>query len=158
MNSKAARAKLQIITSVALAFAASAGDTAADIQLRAKDAPEQARVGVCEREAEKLLGQKPVRIGGSIPAPKKIRGLSPSYPKLPPGTIGSGMWIGAVLVNNSGKVAKLWPIREVTLKPAFPAFNKAIVDAILGWEYEPVLLGAKPSPFCMTVSVNIDWQ
>lgn len=117
----------------------------------------KARAGVCEREAEKLTGQKPVRIGGSIRAPKQLREVSPNYPKQPPGTNGSGMWIGEALVNNSGKVAEVWSIREVIFKPAFPAFNEAIVDAIRRREYEPVLVDGKPSPFCMTVTVQINW-
>ena len=115
------------------------------------------RWGMCEREAEKLLGQKPVRIGGSIRQPKKSREMKPNYPKLPPGTTASGMWIGEALVNPEGKVTQVWPIREVILKPIFPAFNSAMADAIRSWEFEPVLLDRKPTPFCMTVSVNIDF-
>jgi|ERR1051325_5225721 hypothetical protein len=114
------------------------------------------RAGVCEREAEKLLGQKPVRIGGSIPAPNKVRSVPPHYPELPHGTTGSGMWIGEVLIDKTGKAARVWPIREVILKPAFPIFNQAIVDSVGSAEYEPVLLNGAPTPFCMTVTVSIE--
>ena len=40
------------------------------------------RLGVCEREAESELGQKPIRVGGSIAAPKKVRDVLPKYPEL----------------------------------------------------------------------------
>jgi hypothetical protein len=117
-----------------------------------------ARPGVCEREAEKLVGQKAVRIGRSVHAPKKIRDVPPKYPELPPGTVGSGVWLGEVLINNTGKVAHVWPIREVKLVPPIPAFNNAITDAMQQWEFEPLLFNGKPAAFCMTVTVNINWQ
>jgi hypothetical protein len=119
--------------------------------------PNKARAGACEREAEKLTGQKTVRIGGAIRAPKQLRQVSPNYPTQPGTTVGTGAWIGEALVNSSGKVVKVWPIREVTFTPPFPAFNKAIVDEIHRREYEPLIVGGKPSPFCMTVSVQINW-
>lgn len=68
------------------------------------------------------------------------------------------MWIGEVLINNTGKAARVWPIREVTFAPPFPAFNSAITDAIQQWEFEPLLAQGKPTAFCMTVTFNIDWQ
>jgi hypothetical protein len=116
------------------------------------------RSGVCEREAEKLVGQKPVRIGGSVRAPKKLRDVPPKYPEQPPGTVGSGMWLGEALINNTGRVAHVWPIREVKFVPPFPAFNSAITDAMKQWEFEPLLVRGKPAAFCMTVTVNINWQ
>jgi hypothetical protein len=117
-----------------------------------------ARSGVCEREAEKLVGQKAVRIGRSVRAPKKLRDVPPKYPEQPPGTVGSGVWLGEVLINNAGKVAHVWPIREVKFVPPFPAFNNAITDAMQQWEFEPLLVQGKPAAFCMTVTVNINWQ
>ena len=116
------------------------------------------RPGVCEREAEKLVGQKAVRIGGSVRAPKKLRHVPPKYPEQPSGTVGSGVWLGEVLINNTGKVAHVWPIREVKFVPPFPAFNNALTDATRQWEFEPLLVQGKPTAFCMTVTVSINWQ
>jgi protein TonB len=113
---------------------------------------------VCEREAEKLLGQKAVRVGRSIRAPKKLRDVPPKYPQLPPGTRGSGVWLGEVLIGSSGKIARVWALREVRFVPPFPPFNNAITDAIRQWEFEPVLVQGKAMPVCVTVTVNINWQ
>jgi len=124
----------------------------------APDQQSKARAGVCEREAEKLLGQKAVRIGNSIRPPRKLRGLPPELPELPAGTTAMGMWVGEALFDASGKAAQVWPIREVRLKPAFPALNNAFVDSILRWTFDPLLLNGKPTPFCMTVTSNIDFQ
>ena len=116
------------------------------------------RPGVCEREGESLLGQKPVRVGGSIAAPKKIRDVSPKFPELPAGTTVGGMWVGEALVDTSGKVTRVWAIREIRVKPPFPAFNSAVTDAIRQWEFEPLLVQGKPVTGCMTVTVNINLQ
>jgi TonB family protein len=114
--------------------------------------------GVCEREAEKLLGQKAVRIGRSTRAPKKLRHVPPKYPELPPGTQASGVWLGEILIDNSGKISRVWTLREVRFVPPFPAFNNAIADAIQKWQFEPLLVQGKATPACMTVTINIDWQ
>jgi len=99
-----------------------------------------------------------VRIRGSVRAPKKIRDVRPNYPEAPAGTVGSGIWIGEALINNSGKVVGVWPLREVEFTPPFPSFNSAITDAIRQWEFEPLLVQGKPAPVCMTVTVTINWQ
>jgi hypothetical protein len=117
-----------------------------------------ARAGVCEREAETLLGQQAVRISESIHPPKRLRGLPPVLPELPNGTTAMGMWIGEALIDSAGKVARVWPTREVRFKPAFPEFNQAIADAVRRWEYRPLLINGTPTPFCMTVSSNVDFQ
>jgi len=116
------------------------------------------RHSVCDREAEKLLGQKPVRVGGSVPAPKKLRDVQPKYPELPPGTVGSGMWLGEALIDSSGKVVRVWPHREVRFVPPFPAFNDAITDAVKQWEFERIVVKGKAVPVCMVVTVHINWQ
>jgi TonB family protein len=113
---------------------------------------------VCEREAEKLVGQKAVRIGRSVRAPKKLRDVPPKYPELPPGTQASGMWLGEILINNSGKITRVWALREVRFVPPFPAFNNAITDAIQQWEFEPLLVQGKSVPVCVTVTMNINWK
>jgi hypothetical protein len=68
------------------------------------------------------------------------------------------MWVGEALIDTSGKVSRVWPIRQVRFKPAFPAYNQAVVDGIRRWEYEPLLVNGKPTPLCMTVTTNVDFQ
>ena len=152
---------LAVVLSTSVPLYGSAVDGAAvRDQKQSSDSSDNAaaRPGVCEREAEKRVGQKAIRIGRSVRAPKRLRHVPPKYPELPPGTVGSGMWIGEVLINNTGKVAHVWPIREVTFVPPFPAFNNANTEAIQQWEFEPLLAQGKPTAFCMTVTVNINWQ
>jgi hypothetical protein len=163
------RATLGIVVAVATGLSLSSPDylhgsgahIVADSNMTQASHPVEKRSvqpGVCDREAEKLLDQKPVRIRGSVRAPKTIRDVRPKYPELPPGTTGSGMWMGEALINNSGKVVRVWPIREVEFKPPFPSFNSAITDAIRQWVFEPLILQGKAAPVCMTVTVNINWS
>jgi Gram-negative bacterial TonB protein C-terminal len=119
---------------------------------------ETSRSGVCEREGEAIVGVKPIRPGKTVRAPKKIRNVNPRYPELPHGTRGSGMWAGEVLLDTKGNVSRVWAIREVHLTPLFPSFNEATVDAIRQWQFEPLVVNAKPMPVCMTVTVNINWR
>jgi hypothetical protein len=62
------------------------------------------------------------------------------------------------LINTTGKVARVWTIRRPQLNPPFPAFNRAIEDAVQQWEFEPLLVQGKPAPVCIAVTTYIDWQ
>jgi hypothetical protein len=132
--------------------------TTTTITLASSVQPTIRQAGVCEREARQLIGAKPVRVEGKIPAPKNLRHVRPSYPELPPGTVGSGYWIGEVLIDARGKVSQVWVIREPKLTPPYPPFPQAIVDAIRQWEFEPLKVKGVPTPLCMTVVTTLHWQ
>jgi hypothetical protein len=116
------------------------------------------RFGVCQRDGGKIAGAKPVVPGKTIREPKITRHVHPRYPDLPKDTSLSGTWIGEALVDRKGKVAQVWPIREVRVSPSFPPFNESIVTAIRQWEFEPLIVDSEAVPFCMTVTVNINLQ
>jgi hypothetical protein len=114
--------------------------------------------GACLREAETLAGHRPVKAGGKVGAPRKIRDVRPQYPSVPPGTTVRGIWMGEALLDSKGMVSRVWTVREVEMRPPLPAFNKAIVDAIRQWEFEPLYIDSVPVPVCMTVTANINWS
>ena len=119
--------------------------------------PARSGVGICQREGKRLVGVQPIAARGKIGLPKKTKNVRPRYPALPPGTRqrGLGVWIGEVLVDSEGKVAKVWTVREPELTPPFPAFTDAIIAAIRQWEYERLILPkGGPTPFCLTVTVT----
>lgn len=68
------------------------------------------------------------------------------------------MWAGEALIDTKGHVVRVWAVREVEITPPVPAFNKAIVDGIRQWRFEPVRVNEKAVPVCMTVTVNINWS
>ena len=114
--------------------------------------------GVCERESAAIAGRKGILVGAKIAQPRKIRDAKPKYPSFPAGTVGSGGWVGEALIGSDGKIAQVWTIREVTIKPPLPAFNQAIVNAIRQWEFDPTRVDGVPVPVCMTVTVSINWR
>lgn len=120
--------------------------------------PEQAASSACEREGGTFVGSKPRMLRAWQRAPKKVRDVRPTYPELPPGTRGSGMWIAEILLDTHGKVSHIWTIRQPRLTPPFPAFNNGIVDAVRQWRFEPFVVESQARPICMTVSVNINWR
>jgi len=89
---------------------------------------------------------------------KKVHGSIPAYPELPQGTRGSGSAVHEVLVGPDGKVEAVWPIREPSLEPAFPAFAEAIIDALKTWEYKPFRVEGQAVPVCIVVTTTIHWK
>ncbi len=83
--------------------------------------------GTCDREGKRLLGQKPVRRDRSGRVRPTLRpGSAANTRQVPPGTSGSGIWMAEALIDTSGKVTEVWPLRELRFTPPFPAFNMAI--------------------------------
>ncbi|MGB2714272.1 MAG: hypothetical protein WBC51_08855 [Vicinamibacterales bacterium] len=120
--------------------------------------PEQAASSACEREGATFVGSKPRMLREWQRPPKKVRDVRPTYPELPPGTRGSGMWIGEILLDTHGNVSHIWTIRQARLIPPFPAVNNAILDAVRQWQFEPFVVESQARPLCMTVSVKINWH
>ena len=116
--------------------------------------PERAASSACEREGAPFVGPKPRMLREWRRGPKKVRDVRPTFPELPPGTRGSGMWIGEILLDTHGNVSQIWTIRQVRLTPPFPAFNNAILDAVRQWQFEPFVVESQARPICLTVSVT----
>ena len=115
------------------------------------------KAGVCLRDGAKLVGMPPAQSGKKVRVPSRIHYVPTTFPELPPATTFGGVWVGEVLIDQQGRIARVWPLREFQLKPAFPAFNEAVVTAIRQWLYEPALIDKKPVPMCMSISINVDF-
>ena len=66
--------------------------------------------------------------------------------------------MGAVLIDTNGKVSRVWALREVQFRPAFPEFNEAIAAAVRQWVFEPPEVDGQTVPVCMAVTITVDWQ
>jgi hypothetical protein len=112
----------------------------------------------CSEESKKRFGVEAVRIGGDIEPPDRILDGAVSFPELPRGTtVSPGVLIGEILFAPDGAVADTWAVREFQLNPPFPAFNQAIHTTLRKWKYEPVIVEGERMPFCMTVTVSVNW-
>ena len=115
-------------------------------------------IGVCSREGAKLVGTQPIEARGKLHMPHTIKRVPPQYPPLPEGTtVVTNYWIGEVLIDAKGHLAAVWTIKEPKLTPAFPAVTDAVVSAIRGWEWEPLVVDKKARPFCTIMTFRVDW-
>jgi hypothetical protein len=115
-------------------------------------------MGICSREGAKLVGTQPIEARGKVNMPRAIKRVRPQPPPLPEGTtVVTNHWIGEVLIDAKGHLEEVWTIKEPKLTPAFPAVTEAIVAAIRGWEWEPLVVDKKARPFCTIMTLRVDW-
>ncbi|HXW08321.1 MAG TPA: M56 family metallopeptidase [Vicinamibacterales bacterium] len=97
-------------------------------------------------------GREPVRVGGTIRPPTKIKDARPVYPDDAKAAGIHGVVILEALINESGGVIWTRVLRSV------PMLDKAAIDAVTQWEFAPTLLNGEPVPVIMTVTVNFTLQ
>ena len=133
-----------------LAVAAkAAGDKAAADAVAGK---EKADAVAAKEKADAAARAKarmaPLRVGGQIQAPRKIKDVQPVYPA----TAQSARVAGAVTIEATigpdGKVIDAKVVRSV------PLLDQAALDAVRQWEYLPTLLNGVPVPVLVTVTIN----
>ncbi len=94
----------------------------------------------------------PVRVGGDVREPRKLRDVAPEYPR----TAIAGRIEGSVAVEFTitpqGRVAGAHVVKSHAL------FDQAALDAVQQWIYTPTLLNGVPVPVLMTVTVNFSFR
>jgi protein TonB len=93
-------------------------------------------------------GTAPVRVGGQIQAPLKIRHVAPMYPDLPRQAGIAGVVILECVIDRGGLV------QSVRVLSGHPLLNEAAVGAVRQWAYRPTLLNGVPVAVVMTVTVK----
>ena len=94
----------------------------------------------------------PVRVGGVIAAPTRIKDALPVYPSLALSVKAQGDVIIEATIGPDGKVQNAKVLRSV------PLLDQAAVAAVMAWEYTPTLLNGQPVPIIMTVTVRFRLQ
>jgi periplasmic protein TonB len=90
----------------------------------------------------------PVRVGGMIKEPRKIKDVAPEYPMLARQTHMAGVVIIDAIIGVDGRVTEAKVLRGV------PTLDEAALAAVRQWVYTPTLLGGVPVPLEMTVTVT----
>jgi TonB family protein len=90
----------------------------------------------------------PVRVGGDIREPKKIRHVPPVYPSIAQTAAVQGLVIIEAVIDQQGNVKSTKVLRSV------PLLDQAAVDAVQQWQFTPTLLNGVPVEVIMTVTVN----
>jgi TonB family protein len=90
----------------------------------------------------------PRRVGGAIAEPKRLTGAVPALPPdLPPDV--PRTVIVEVTVTVSGRVS------DARILRGHPAIDRAVVDAVKEWTYEPATEYGVPVPVILTATVNL---
>jgi TonB family protein len=90
----------------------------------------------------------PLRVGGNIPPPTKLRDVKPIYPPEAQSAGIQGVVILEVTIGADGRVSDARVLRSI------PPLDDAALGAVRGWEFTPTLLNGVPVPVIMTVTVN----
>ena len=92
--------------------------------------------------------QAPIRVGGSVRAPQKLRDVRPTYSAIALAARIQGIVIIEATIGVDGRVVDARVLRSV------PMLDQAALDAVRQWEYTPTLLNGAPVPVIMTVTVT----
>jgi TonB family protein len=90
----------------------------------------------------------PIRVGGNVPAPIKIRNVAPIYPPEAQRAGVQGVVIIEATIGEDGKV------RDAVVRQSIPQLDQAALDAVKQWEFTPTVVDGKPVPVIMTVTVQ----
>ena len=90
----------------------------------------------------------PLRVGGDIQPPVKVRHVAPVYPGLALQAHVSGIVILEAVIAEDGAV------RDVKVLRGKPLLDEAAVEAVRQWRFTPTMLNGQPVPVAMTVTVS----
>ena len=90
----------------------------------------------------------PVRVGGTIGVPMKVRDIKPAYPPDALAAKVSGIVILEITIGTDGSVTDAKVLR------GNPLLNDAALGAVRQWQYTPTLLNGVPVPVIMTATVT----
>ena len=90
----------------------------------------------------------PVRVGGNIRTPTKVRDVKAVYPPAATEARVQGVVIAEVTVGPDGSVKDARVIRSI------PLLDQAALDAIRQWQYTPTLVNGVPTTVIMTATVQ----
>jgi len=101
---------------------------------------------------ERAASAKPLRVGGNIRQPAKIRDVRPVYPADARDAGVMGVVIIEAVIGPNGKVTDGRVLRSI------PGLDAAALEAVLQWEFTPTLLNGEAVSVIMTVTVNFTLQ
>jgi len=93
-------------------------------------------------------GAPPIRIGGTVTAPERVKYVPPVYPTEAQQARIQGIVIIEAIIDESGQVAATKVLKSI------PLLDDAALAAVSQWKYTPTTLNGAPVPVLMTVTVN----
>ena len=90
----------------------------------------------------------PVRVGGTVKAPRLLKRVSPEYPAAALTARQQGVVILEATIGTNGKVSDVRVVRSIQ------PLDAAAVDAVRQWEYEPTVVDQVAVPVITSVAVE----
>ena len=90
----------------------------------------------------------PVRVGGAIKEPPRLKVVQPVYPAAAMEARVQGVVVIECTIGGEGKVTDVKVLRGI------PLLDAAAMEAVRQWEYAPTLVNGEPVPVIMTVTVK----
>ena len=94
----------------------------------------------------------PVRVGGNIRQPTKVKDVKPVYPAIAQSARVQGVVIIEATIGPNGAVQEAKVLRSI------PLLDAAALEAVRQWQFTPTMLNGVPVPVIMTVTVNFTLQ
>jgi TonB family protein len=91
----------------------------------------------------------PIRVGGNVRAPGKIKDVVPVYPDEARAAGVQGVVVVEITVDATGRVSDARVLRSM------PMLDRAALDAVKQWEFRPTVLEGSPVAVKMTVPVVV---
>lgn len=91
---------------------------------------------------------QPLRPGGDIKEPVKVRHVPPIYPRIAQESRVEGIVILEAVIDVDGSVSDVRVLRSA------PLLDQSAIDAVRQWRFTPTLLNGVPVPIIMTVTVR----
>jgi protein TonB len=91
--------------------------------------------------------REPMRVGGSISRPERLRYVAPVYPPIARAAHVEGFVIIEAVLGADGQV------REARVLRSVPLLDAAALAAVEQWQFTPTLLNGRAVPVVMTVTV-----
>lgn len=108
--------------------------------------------GFSEPFDQTMARVQPVRVGGNVRTPTKVRDVKPAYPAEAQASRVQGVVILEALVDERGDVVNARVLRSI------PLLDEAALGAVSQWQFTPTLLNGLPVGVVMTVTVNFTLQ
>jgi protein TonB len=93
---------------------------------------------------------EPVRVGGSVSAPRLLVRVPPDYPAMAAAAQMEGRVILEATVDEKGSVDDVRVLRSHAI------FDAAAIEALKQWRYEPLVFNGRPVPFVLTVTLSFN--
>lgn len=134
---------------LAVAAKAAAEKAASDATSgRERAEAEAARKAKAAEARSATMARAPLRVGGQVRPPVRIKEVPPVYPAIAKSAQVQGDVVIEATIDEAGRVADARVVKSV------PLLDQAALDAVRQWEYQPSLLNGVPTPVVMTVTVK----